>query len=247
MTSFFRFVTCGLLIAWPLSASAQQPFSFVITAPERGAAQTAADRVTAFAGRQLDPLVGVESRFGRITLLGLEDARFDRIDSRHARQTEVLVRLSKPSAALTLAAGSGIRREGSGVDVLLTRLVVEKTSDRSRLSGNVVIERPLSGPRDAMDVMTTVGWTRRVSQRVHVGLETLAQDMEGLWDPNEADGGAHIFLGPTVELDSPGRNWTFHVTAGADIRASQTDRSSDALRALGQSGVLMRIGMTRVF
>jgi hypothetical protein len=186
-------------------------------------------------------------RFGRITLLGLEDARFDRIDSRHARQTEVLVRLSKPSAAVTLAAGSGIRREGSGVDVLLTRLVVEKTSDGSRLSGNVVIERPLSGPRDAMDVMTTVGWTRRVSQRVHVGLETLAQDMEGLWDPNEADGGAHIFFGPTIELDSPGRNWTFHVTAGADVRASQTARSSDALRALGQSGVLMRIGMTRVF
>src|SRR5438876_8812845 len=70
--------------------------------------------------------------------------------------------------------------------------------------------------------------------------------MEGLWDPNEAEGGAHIFFGPIIALDSPGRNWTFHVTAGADVRASQTARSSDALRALGQSGVLMRIGMTRV-
>jgi hypothetical protein len=29
--------------------------------------------------------------------------------------------------------------------------------------------------------------------------------MEGLWDPNEADGGAHVFFGPTVELESPGR------------------------------------------
>jgi hypothetical protein len=72
------------------------------------------------------------------------------------------------------------------MDVLLTRVVLERPSGGGRLVGNVTFERPLSGDRDAMDVITTVGWNRRVTEGLHLGFEALAEDLEGLWTPNEA-------------------------------------------------------------
>jgi len=92
----------------------------------------------------------------------------------------------KASNGFTVAAGSGVRREIDGVNVLLTRIVVEQPSFGGRLSGNVAFERPLAGNRDVFDVITTVGWSRRVSPVLAIGVETLAEDLEGFWEASEA-------------------------------------------------------------
>jgi hypothetical protein len=45
-----------------------------------------------------------------------------------------------------------------------------------------------------------------------------ALDLEGLWQANEAEGGARLFLGPSMDLTPPAHDWSLHLTAGADSR-----------------------------
>jgi hypothetical protein len=246
--TFVRALRLGwLLMLVSTSVHAQQPFSFVVTDPGRGATESHPEPLTAFAGQRLDPLFGVESSIGRFTLLALEDSRFVRRDPRQARQAEFLVGVLKPSAPFHLAIGGGIRHESGGVDVLLTRVVLERPSGGGRLVGNVTFERPLSGDRDAMDVITTVGWNRRVTEGLHLGFEALAEDLEGLWTPNEAEGGARLFIGPALAYELPAHTWTLHLTTGGEVAAGHPARANDATRALGRTGFLMRVSMTRVF
>jgi hypothetical protein len=238
---------CWMSVAVAASTSAQQPFFFVMTTPEARASESHTEALALFAGQRLDPLTGVATRFGRLALVGLEDSRFVREDSRHVRQTELLADLSRPSATFHVAVGGGLRRESNGVNVLLTRLVIEKAAPRSRMIANVVLERPLSGDRDEMDVMTSLGVSRSLSRLVSIGLEALGEDLEGLWNPAEAEGGARVFVGPSLDLGSRAHTWAFHMTAGADMRATQSGRSSEALRALGRPGLVARVFAIRTF
>ena len=68
----------------------------------------------------------------------------------------------------------------------------ERTSHKDGCTGNLVVEQVMSSPRahDAADVITSLGWSRRVTDRLSVGAEGIGQDLEGFWDPTEADGGA---------------------------------------------------------
>jgi hypothetical protein len=96
-------------------------------------------------------------------------------------------------------------------------------------------------------VITTFGWSRPIARGISVGAETVAEDLEGLWQVNEAEGGARLFFGPSVDLTTPAHDWSLHLTAGADVRASQSPRSSDALRALSGSGFVMRVSAIHAF
>jgi hypothetical protein len=241
------FAVCSTIAALSTSVYAQQPFSFVLTTPEPATTVPRTDPVTFFAGQDLDPLVGAQSRLQRMTLIAMEDTRFDRQDSRHARQAEFLVDVLSPAHDLKIAVGSGMRHEGGGVDVALARIVVGRSSLGGRMTGNVLFERPLSGARDRMDVITTFGWSRPLARGISLGAETVAEDLEGLWQANEAEGGARLFFGPSVDLKPAARDWSLHLTTGADVRASQSLRSSDALRALRGSGFVLRVSAIHAF
>jgi hypothetical protein len=240
-------VVCLLVVVCSRSAAAQQPFSFVVATPNRDQPRAESDALAFFAGKRLDPLTGIQTTVGRITMLALEDSRFDRRDQRQTRQAEFLMDLWGSSSGATLAAGTGIRRESGGTNVLLTRVVAEAPAFAGRLIGNAVIEKPLVGNRDAMDVITTVAYTRHVGRGVFVGGEALLQDIEGFWNPAEAEGGARLFLGPSVDVAPASRNWTLHVTAGREMRATQTTGASEAFRAIGRPGFVMRWSANRRF
>jgi hypothetical protein len=230
------------LLAWP--ASAQERFSFVVATPRPDEERIpTAKPVSMLAGPQLDPLAGGRSTSGRFTVLGVEDIRYDRRDGRQTRQTELLMNVAHTSA-LAFAIGSGVRHEGVGTNVLLTRVGLMAGSTTNRLVTNVVFERPLSGARDRLDVMTTAGWHRRISRRVDLGVEGLAKDLEELWDPHESDGGARLFLGPSLGLGDREQPWAFHITAGADIRASHSDVVP---RGSGKSSLAMQVAATYGF
>jgi len=71
-------------------------------------------------------------------------------------------------------------------------------------------------------MIASVGWMRPVGARVNVGLEGIGQDLEGLWDPGEADGGAKLLVGPSVRTRSAAGHWEAALTAGPAIhRASR--------------------------
>ena len=190
--------------------------------------------VSTDAGRA-QQLVGVQASLGsRWTILA--DAAFAPTDqvSGTTVHSELLVSiLNGPQHGLSLALGGGVRHEWSGVDVLIGRVTAGKTWASSRLAGNVVFEHPMAAPgRDAVDLTTTAGWTARVTRAVSIGVEGIGEDLEGFWDPDEAEGGARLLVGPSLHVAGAKAKWQVTVTGGPLFHVDANPRSSDATRLL---------------
>jgi hypothetical protein len=108
--------------------------------------------------------------------------------------------------------------------VLIGRALAGADVAGGRLQGSFVLERASSSPvrRDAADLVTTVGWSRRIGDRMALGVEGIGQDLEGFWDRAEAEGGAKLLLGPSVHVRSKRGNWTATATAGPVMRSIST-------------------------
>ncbi|HET6899920.1 MAG TPA: hypothetical protein VFK70_16305 [Vicinamibacteria bacterium] len=153
-----------------------------------------------------------------------------------SQEVEVLKDLRSASRGIGLSAGLGMRREWEGTGVLFGRLAAGHNFQTSMLFGNVSFERAFEQTRDGVDVITSLGWLRQVGRAVHVGAEALAEDLEGFWDPNEAEGGAKIFAGPSVHVAVPAHSWSLSVCAGPIFYAARNGRTSPAVRPLDARG-----------
>jgi len=131
--------------------------------------------------------------------------------------------------------GVGLRREWQGATVILGRITAGHSFARSSLFGNMLLERALQPGRDRLDVLTTLGWRRRLGP-AHVGIEAVGEDLEGLWEAEEAEGGAKIFLGPSIQLAPSGHAWSASLCGGPILYATRTDRTSPAARPLEATG-----------
>lgn len=191
---------------------------------------------------------GLEQRFGfqarvgkRFTVLAsaLVPVAEDTRGGTTAR-AEMLVDLfsqGDASSGFTVAAGGGAQREPGGVNVLLARGVIDLTRPRFRTTANMVIEKPLTEGRDAVDALTSVGMGVRIGPRFDAGVELLAEDLEALWEANETEGGARMMIGPSLHYRTAGR-LEANVAGGPIFLLKGTRGGSDALRALGnRSGV----------
>ena len=152
---------------------------------------------------------------------------------------------------VVVAMGGGAQREPGGVNVLLARGVFDLTRARFRTTANVVLEKPLASGRDAVDALTSIGFGWRATDRLDAGLEMLAEDIEGLWDPQEAEGGARLMLGPSFHYRTTGRIEA-NLAGGPIVLLRGTKQGSDAVRALGnqsgrQSGYVVRASLTYRF
>jgi hypothetical protein len=121
--------------------------------------------------------------------------------------------------------------EASGVNVLLMRVVAGRSTESSHVFGNALFQKPLSSERDAVDVITSVGWARKITRAVSLGVEAIGEDFEGFWDSEEAEGGARLLAGPSLHI-SPGQRWQLTATGGPVFHPSDTGRGSGALRDL---------------
>jgi hypothetical protein len=127
-----------------------------------------------------------------------------------------IVRPVFSTGGMSLAAGGGIRQEWDGTRVLIGRVLAASAIGQGRLQGSLVIERVVSSAlrHDSADVVTSLGWSRRIGNRLSVGAEGIGQDLEGLWNPAEADGGAKLLVGPSLNVQSRRGDWAASVTAG---------------------------------
>lgn len=240
-------LTGGLwLILFASRTDAQQAFTFSL-ATDAPDARTPSTPLAVFTGKQLDPMTGFEVTVGRFTVAAVEDSRFHRLDSRQSRQAEFLANVWRSGSGVQVTMGSGVRRDSDGDNVALGRAIVEAPAFGGQLVGNVSFERAFASPHDAVDVLTTIAYSKRVNRLASVGVETLLQDAEGFWNAAEADGGARLFLGPTLDLVNPQRDWQLHVTAGRDIRATNSFSVRDAFRPLGKAGAVVRISASHRF
>lgn len=239
-----------------------QPFVFSVTTSEAARHATTMTYDTAFGERpfdtstdagRLEQRVGLQASFGgRFTLLASLGVSPDERDLRVSQRAELLVNLLSASQhGVSLAGGVGMRHESAGIDVLVGRVAVGRPLGVSRLQANVLFEKPLASDRDPVDLVTTVGWTRPVTPSVWLGAEGIGEDLEGFWDPNEAEGGARLLIGPSVRVAPPSRQWSLALTGGPVLRASTSARTSPAERALprqtARNGFAVRASVSYMF
>jgi hypothetical protein len=174
--------------------------------------------------------IGVHATAGRWTFLG----RFGlaSIDSQveTSQQGEVLFTIR--ATGVTLAAGGGLLHEAGGTNVLLARVAGGRGAKSWRADGNVLFQKPLEEGRDAVDMIVSGGWGRKLGRSHLVGLEAIGEDLEGFWEANEAEGGARLLVGPSWHLAPPDRRWQLSVVGGPVFRATSSGRANDALRDL---------------
>jgi hypothetical protein len=238
------------------------PFVFSVTTPEGGpsAAQVTLDAAfgerpfdTSTEAGRLEQRVGLQASFGgRFTLLAGLGVSPDERDARISQRAELLVNLLGASRhGVSLAAGGGLRHESGGVDVVVGRIALGRPIGVSRLQTNVVLEKPLAVQRDAVDVVTTAGWTRPVTSAVWIGIEGIGEDLEGFWEPDEAEGGARLLIGPSFRIAPSARRWALALTGGPVLRASTSTRTSTAERSLAaqtaRRGFALRTSLSYLF
>ena len=220
----FLFSACTASVA--AAQSAPSRLTFTVGVPDSAPSQPTLNVSMAVEERGLAMWSGAASDFGVAVevsqsgwtirgLTGMTSLPIDGQQRPNLRQVEI-VRTVYATRSFSVAGGGGIREEWDGTRTFIGRVLAGSDFARGRVQGSLVLERATSSPRlhDAADVITTLGWSRAVSDRVSLGVESIGQDLEGLWNPAEADGGARLLVGPSIQAQSKHGAWTARFTAG---------------------------------
>ena len=259
-----RLALVVLVLSVSTGAAAQdRPFLFSVSTPTDSSTSTFRLEYDVGAGEQMfqsstvnqpEQRVAAQASWRRVTVIG----RFGMVavpdaPSRSMQSGEMLISLvDQRQSRVSMAAGGGVMREPDGVTVLLARVIAAHDTPTWRLHGNVVFQKPLDPTRDTLDVAFTSGWCRTIASGVALGVEEVAEDLEGFWNPTEAEGGARILVGPSLHLAPHGRSWQFTATGGPAFHPTSTGRTSEAFRDLppasARVGYAVRAGLTyRIF
>jgi hypothetical protein len=247
-----------VLASRPTSAQ-ERPFVFTLTTPATAApAPLDADSIltdqafSLYAGGRPESHAGVQfDATSRVMIVGQVGTPLDRYDFRGtSQQAEALMRIvDGPGHASTVTVGGGVRREFDGTNVWLGRVIVGHAFERSQVYGNVLIEKAGGNGRDAADLVTSIGWSRRVTPQMSLGFEAVGEDLEGFWSRDEADGGARLLVGPSMSVALSPR-WRLSTTGGPILHseaASNPGALSRTLPAGARNGYALRGTVTCAF
>ncbi|HXO86470.1 MAG TPA: hypothetical protein VN803_13200 [Gemmatimonadales bacterium] len=222
----------GLLVT---TAAAQQPFLYTLT-PAVARAFVSADlgygeRLFAGVGpERLEPRLAAQLALGTrftLALAGGFAPQDPSVTTRASGAVELLGNIAPARSRGFAALGVGGMLDYRGSAALLGRVALGLRSPRWELAGNLRLEHslaPAHAQRDALDVVTSLGVSRRMARPLRIGVEAVGEDLEGLFDPNEAEGGAKLLLGPTLGF-TPTPRWQLLVGAGPVLRLSQSPRT----------------------
>ena len=231
----------ALIVGTATSVAAQErPFLFSVTTPSQekpaarfdydvGVGEHAFQSDTA---NQPEQRLGVQASYGRLTFLGRLGVATDGSSYQSSQSGEVLYSLLRPGGPLSVASGGGVLHEPDGVNVLLARVVAGRITDAWRLDGNLLFQKALAPGRDAVDLITSVGWARKLPRGVSLGVEAIGEDLEGFWSADEAEGGARLLAGPSLVVSPSGQRWQLMATGGPLFHPADTGRLSGAFRDL---------------
>lgn len=181
--------------------------------------------------------VGFQGRLGTgLSVLGHVAFGIGDVETRSSQEAELLKDVLGSGSRLRLAVGVGARREWEGTTAALARVCLGWSGPRTLLFGNLRLEKPFARDRDAVDLITTLGWLRQVSRGLRVGIEAVGEDLEGFWEAEEAEGGAKLYAGPALHWSAPaGRLW-LSASGGPIVYTTRSGRGSPAPRPLDASG-----------
>jgi hypothetical protein len=112
-----------------------------------------------------------------------------------------------PRWPVALALSGGYLREIGGGNGLWGRVAVAGDLGPARLVFTALGEHVFAAPepgapeRDGIDLVLTTGASFKLTQALRLGAEYVVQDLEGAWDPEEAEGGIRHFVGPVASLE----------------------------------------------
>jgi hypothetical protein len=181
--------------------------------------------------------IGIQAALGhRFTFLGRIGISSDERDLQSSQQAELLYSvLESRQQQGSVAVGMGMRHESMGANVLLARVVAGRAFSAWRLDGNMLFEKPFATDRDAVDLVTSFGFSRQVVSFLRAGVEAIGEDLEGFWEADEAEGGARVLVGPSLHVAPQNQRWQIGVAGGPMFHATRSGRSSAATRGLPSS------------
>jgi hypothetical protein len=236
------YTVLGIGLLPTLAAAQDRPFVFsIVTTTDASAPQVRVDYEIGVGEQTFhqqttngpEQRLGIQASVGRLTLIGHVGVAGATDTYQTSQQGELLFSLLAPGVSrVALAVGGGILHEAGGTNVVLVRVVAGHEGTLSRVNGNLLFEKPMASLRDNMDVLSSVGWAARITPTWALGIEAIGEDLEGFWDPQEAEGGARLLVGPSVHIAPPHKRWQLSVAGGPTFHPTTSERTSSALRDL---------------
>lgn len=196
-------------------------------------------------GERFEHLLGAQLALPhQLTFAARASIATDTRTTRLSQQVELLRDFLRggPTRTTSLAAGLGLTREYGGTTTLFSRVALARSWRSQRLVANATFEKSLSSRRDAIDIITSAAWMHGATDGVQVGLEAVGQDLEGFWEPEEAEGGARLFFGPVLTIPLAREGWRFSFGGGPVLRATSSPQTSEASRPVSdRSGYVLRM------
>ncbi len=148
----------------------------------------------------------------------------------------------KKHTGLRVGAGLGVRRDYSDVKSLLSRITFSFNSPKWKTTGTMLFEKALASNRDKIDFITSLGVHYCLSRNLFGGVEAIGEDLEGFWDKEEAEGGAKLLIGPSLNLTPQKSRLSFSLSGGPVFYATKNQvYNPDAIRELpSQAGLMVR-------
>ena len=124
-------------------------------------------------------------------------------------------------------------------------MTISYDAQRWKAGGNVLFEKAFGANRDKIDIISSFGFHHIIIGKLYGGFETVGQDLEGLWS-DEAEGGAKILVGPSLNMTTNNSRISFSLSGGPVFYASRNQVTNpDAIRELpSQSGLTLRAKVT---
>jgi hypothetical protein len=262
-TRLVRSVAVAITLAMSFEAGAQSAhYQFIMTPWDL----TRTTPVLAFIGAgygersfrsvgadQFEPRMGAGVRLNERLFFraGASAAPMSSIEGDHAAiEGELIVGLTPTTSPFQLTAALGGMRDYGGTGVALARFGAGWRSSTWNATANLRLERPFANEsserRDAVDVVTALGFMKRINGTLQVGFEGVGQDLEGFFDKMEAEGGARLMIGPALGIGSESSPWRILVGGGPVIRATNSAVASESVpRELqSRSGYIVRTSLS---
>ncbi len=135
------------------------------------------------------------------------------------------VLLGRDRFGVDLGVSAGYLREMDRAHLVAGSVQAAGAVGPVEVAGTLYLEKAFAPGRDAVDVIVTAGAAYPVASFVLVGVEYQGQDLEDLWEREEAEGGARHLLGPSATFALLDRR----VAAGVGVAAGLNRNSPDVV------------------
>ena len=131
--------------------------------------------------------------------------------------------LDRDRSGLDLGFTAGYAREVGTAHVAVASIQAAGMIGPIEVASTALVEKAFARGRDAADVIVTWGASLPLTRMFSLGIEYVGQDIEDLWEKEEAEGGARHLLGPAATF----RFLNDKVQAGAGAGVGLTRNSPD--------------------